>query len=231
MFKPYLAAATIALFCVAPAFAEETKMQRTISLTGYGEVQGVPDRATLSLGVFTNAQTAKEALATNSTSMTKLMEALKAAGIADKDMQTSNFMINPRYDYRNDGQQPVANGFDVSNQVTVNVRNIADIGQFLDQSVTAGANQINGISFSFENSDQLMDEARKKAVADAKRKAELYTAASGTSLGSIITISESGVSQPQPIFMAKANAEAASTPISPGEQVLATNITIVWEIK
>ncbi len=233
MFKQSLAVATIALFCAFPALADETKMQRTISLTGHGEVRAAPDNATLSLGVFSNAATAQEALAANTKAMSKLIEALKEAGIADKDLQTSNFMVNPRYDYRNDGSQPVANGFDVSNQVTVTLRKVADTGKLLDEAVSAGANQINGISFNIENPDQALDEARKKAVAEAKRKAEIYAAASGVSLGNIIAINEGGSYQPQPVFMAKARAEsgAADVPVAPGEQVISADITVVWEIK
>jgi uncharacterized protein len=233
MFKQSIAVAAVALACTWPALAEETKMHRTLSLSGHGEIRAVPDLATISLGVFTNAASAQDALAANSASMTKLMEALKSAGVADKDIQTSNFSVNPSYEYRNDGSQPVAKGFDVSNQVTIAVRKIEEVGKTLDQAVAAGANQINGITFSIDNPDEELDNARKEAVKEARRKAELYAAATGVSLGSIINIIEGGTERPQPIYMAKGRAEsaAAETPVQPGEQIISMDVTIVWEIK
>jgi uncharacterized protein len=234
MFKQSLAAATIALFCAFPAFADDAKMNRTLSLTGHGEVRAAPDLASLSMGVTINAETAEKALAENSKAMIKLMDALKAAGIPDKDIQTSNFMINPRYDYRNDGSQPVANGFDVSNQVTVTLRNVADTGKLLDAVVAAGANQINGVSFGIDDPQAAMDEARKKAIAEAKRKAELYAVASGVTLGNIVSIAEGGAYDPRPVFTAKREAAADAgppPPVAPGEQIIAADVTVVWEIK
>jgi uncharacterized protein len=233
MFRTFLAPLAIALSTM-PALADDAKLPRTISLSGQGEVRAAPDIAVLSLGVTTNAPSAKEAVDANSASMKALLEALKAAGVADKDMQTSNFVVSPRYDYsRSDGSAPQQQGFDATNSVTVTVRNINDLGRILDSSVAAGSNQINGISFGLDKPQPVMDEARKLAVADAKRKAELYASAARVSLGNIIQINEGGGYQPPaPIAQfSKSRAEAADVPIAAGEQVIVVDVNITWEIR
>ncbi len=219
-------------FMPAIASAEEAKLVRSISVGGHGEVQAVPDLATISVGVMTSSITAKEALAANSKAMNELMEVLKKAGIETKDIATSNFNVGPRYDYGQGSQPPKLVGYDVSNMVTVIVRKIEGMGGVLDAAVSAGSNQIQGISFSVSKPDAMLDEARKKAVADARRKAEIYVAAGGFSLGQIISLTEGGGYQP-PMPMAKTMAaEAASTPpIVQGEQTLAIDVNVVWEIK
>jgi uncharacterized protein YggE len=217
-------------FMPAIASAEEAKLVRSISVSGHGEVQAVPDLATISVGVMTSSITAKEALAANSKAMNELMEVLKKAGIETKDIATSNFNVGPRYDYGQGSQPPKLVGYDVSNMVTVIARKIEGMGGVLDAAVSAGSNQIQGISFSVSKPDAMLDEARKKAVADARRKAEIYVAAGGFSLGQIISLTEGGGYQ---LPMAKTMAaEAASTPpIAQGEQTLAIDVNVVWEIK
>ncbi len=232
MFKSFVTASFLAFATLSPAFADDMKLVRSIVISGHGEVRAAPDFASLSLGVFKNAMTANEALAANTVAMQTLMAALKAAGIADKDMQTSNFSVNPRYDYKPDGSPPLANGFDVSNSLTVTVRKLDNLGAILDASVNAGANQINGIAFGVNDSTTVMDSARNDAVTDAKRKAELYAKASGVKLGDVININEGGSYQPQPMVMAQAMKErSADVPIAQGEQVLAVDVSITWEIK
>lgn len=232
MFKSFLAPLAIVL-SVMPALAEDAKLPRTLSLSGQGEVRAVPDIAMVSLGVTTNAATAKEAVDANNSAMTALLEALKAAGIADKDMQTSNFVVSPRYDYsRNDGSPPQQQGFDATNSVTVTVRKINELGRILDSSVAAGSNQINGITFGLDKPQPVMDAARKLAVADAKRKADLYVSAAGLRLGDIVQISEGGGYQPPPVAFAQARADkSADVPIAAGEQVISVDVNMTWEIK
>ncbi len=233
MFKSLLATTALVFALAVPTFAEEAKMPRTLSLSGHGEMRAAPDLAILNLGVATHADTAKEAVDTNSKSMAALLAALKAAGIADKDVQTSNFMVNPRYDYGDGNAAPKPNGFDASNTVMVTVRTISNVGAILDASVAAGSNQINGLSFSLANPDPVVDEARKLAVGDAKRKAKLYAEAAGLALGDIVSVSEGGVSAPQPVFMAQAamKERSADVPIAQGEQVISADISIVWALK
>jgi uncharacterized protein len=217
------------------ALAEDAKMTRMISLNGHGEVHATPDIAIVTMGVLSSAATAQEALASNTKSMTDLLAALNAAHVDSKDISTSNFSVNPRYDYgQNNGQPPKVTGYDVSNNVTVTLRKIETMGSLLDKVVSAGSNQINGISFSIANPQAAMDEARKAAVVDAKRKAELYAGSTAVSLGNIISISEGGAYQPPMPMQAKmmaADSGGAPVPIAQGEQVIAMDVNISWEIK
>jgi uncharacterized protein len=229
----YLFAA--ALLLSTTAFAEDAKLPRTLSLVGHGEVHATPDRAVITMGVASFAATAQEALAANTKSMNDLMATLKAAGIENKDIMTNNFSVNPRLDYsQNNGQPPKVTGYDVNNTVMVTLRKIDSIGDVLDKAVTSGSNQINGISFGIANPEAAMDEARKEAVKDAKRKADLYAGASGVSLGNLISLSEgAGYQPPQPMMMqAKTmSSDAGNVPIAQGEQVIAIDVNITWEIK
>lgn len=235
MFIRLVSVLTAAFFILTPAIAEETKVIRNISISGHGEVLAVPDLATVTLGVMTSASTAQEALAANTKAMNDLMATLKQQGIADRDVSTSNFNIGPRYDYGQGGTQPPkVVGYDVSNTVTVTVRKIEALGDLLDKAVSAGSNQIHGIGFSVSKPDALLDTARKDAVADARRKAEIYAAAGGFTLGEIISLSEGGGYQPpMPMVMKSAMAAdgASAVPIAQGEQALSIDVSIVWAIK
>jgi uncharacterized protein len=233
MLKLFLTAIIISTAAMSPALSEETKMQRTLSLSGHGEVRTTPDIASLSVGVMTNAETATAALDANNKSMQSVIDALNAAGIAARDVQTSNLTVNPRYDSRSDSSsQPLTAGFDASNNVNIVIRDLSALGKILDQAVNAGANQVNGISFGVENEEPKLDEARKLAVKEARRKAELYAAVSGVALGDVLTISESGGYQPQPGAAFKARAQSSdAVPIAQGEQILAMDVNVTWEIK
>ena len=236
MFKSIFTAALLAtLASITPALSEDMKLVRSISLSGHGEVHASPDLAIVSMGVLSSAATAREALDANTKAMNDLMAVLKAANIENKDISTSNFSVAPRYDYgQNNGQPPKVIGYDVSNTVAVTVRKLDLIGGLLDKAVSSGSNQINGITFSIANPQAAMDEARKEAVKDAKHKADLYATAASISLGNIISLSEGSVYQPpQPMMMqAKAMAsDAGNVPIAQGEQVIAIDVNIAWEIK
>jgi uncharacterized protein len=234
MLIKYLAAlVTVLVLVVCPAAAETAAAVRSIVLTGHGEVTTAPDIAVLSLGVATHSKSAKDALKTNTAAMQKLFAVLKAAGIADKDMQTSGFSVNPRYDYGDGKSPPRADGFDVANSVAITVRKLDQLGAVLDAAVGAGSNQINGLSFGVDNPASFADEARKRAALDARRKAEIYATAADFILGPIISISEGNAYQPQPVVFARAKMEsdAAAVPIAQGEQVITVDVNIVWEIK
>ena len=157
------------LFAMQPAFAEEAKLLRSISLSGHGEVRAVPDVAQISIGVTSSGLTAREALTSNTSAMKALMALLGTSGIDGKDIATSNFSVGPRYDYgQNGATPPKIVGYDVNNMVTVVVRKLDSLGAVLDAAVTAGSNQIQGISFSISKPDAMLDEARKDALADAR---------------------------------------------------------------
>jgi hypothetical protein len=227
-------AIAIAALATTPALADEAKISRTISMTGHGEVMVVPDMADISIGVTSQAPTAREAQTANSESMNRIIAALKAAGIAEKDIQTQNYMVQPRYDYSNSTQPPRLMGYDVSNSVMIAARDLSKLGEVLDATVTAGSNMINGISFGVDKPEAARDQARKLAAADATRKAQLYAEAMAVKLGKIISMSESGGFVPPVPMQARAmRMEAAdgAVPIARGEQAIAVDVNIVWEIE
>lgn len=207
-------------------------MPRTIALSGHGEAKAAPDMAVITIGVTTNAVTAADSLTANSAAMNAVFAKLKEAGIADKDVQTSNFSIQPRYDYGNNAQPPKLAGYDVSNLVSVSVRQVDGLGKLLDMVVSAGSNQINGIEFSVSKPQAMLDEARQLAVQDAARKAGIYAKAANVKLGNILSISEgAGYQPPVPIQAKMMRSDAAGAPpIAAGEQTLSVDVNMVWEI-
>ena len=230
----FAAAAVIGLLAaISPAFAEGGKMPRIISLSGHGEVRATPDLAYVTSGVVTQGATAAEALAANSKAMTDLFAALKESGIEDREVQTSNFSVQPRYDFSNN-QAPKMVGYDVSNNVTVTLRKVDTLGTLLDRMVQSGSNQISGISFDVSKPEDAMDEARKLATEDATRKAKVYAKAMGIELGNVMQVSEGSAAQPpMPMVrstMMKADA-APPVPMAAGEQTLAVDVNVIWEIK
>jgi uncharacterized protein YggE len=227
-----LLAAAAALAPVAAAAAEPT-----LTISAEGVVTAVPDTAVVTMGVVEQADTAGDALSANNASMTRLMEAVKGAGIADRDVATSNFSIEPVMVYpepKADGTQdpPRIVGYRVSNQVTVKIRDIASAGGILDQVVRVGANQIGGIAFTVDDDDALLDEARRSAIRTAMDRAKLYADAGGFSLGRILSLSESGGYYPTPPvpMMAMAEAKADRVPVAAGEQRISVTVNVAFEI-
>src|ERR1043166_558870 len=226
-------------FTAAPLAAQETRQPRLVTMTGTGEVRAQPDKVIVTTGVVSRAVTAREALTKNSTTMAALLEAVKKAGIEAKDVQTSSFSIQPNYDYphsaTNPTNEPRLTGYEASNQVTLVVRNLANLGTILDALVTAGSNQVGNISFGLDKPEPLKDEARKLAVADATRKAQLYAAAAGVQLGPIYALSESSGANPQPVYqyasLAAKAADSAPVPVAEGEMVVSIYTNIAWAIK
>jgi|SRR6185312_3940444 len=231
---PVLAAAVVLL--AAPALADDKTP--TISIQGKGEVVAAPDTASVNTGVTTEGKTAREALDANTKAMTGLMAALKVAGIDAKDIQTSGFSVNPQYVYpdNNNGNAtpPHIAGYTVQNAVTVKIRKLADLGDILDDIVTAGSNTINGVGFSVDDPAKLLDEARKAAFADAKAKAKIYADAADVGLGPVQSISENAGNpgMPQPVmFKAMAVADRAPVPVAPGQLTFDVDVSVVWAIR
>jgi hypothetical protein len=220
--------AALLLSCAAPAFADT----RSLSITGEGEAKAAPDEAQLSAGVTTQARTAAAALAANSRAMNAVFATLRKAGIADKDMQTSGFSVQPQYS--NDKAPQRVTGYEVSNNVGVTVENLSGLGATLDALVSSGANTIGDVSFGFRDSKDLMQKARAAAVADALARAQVIAKAAGVVLGPITSISENGgnFSSPRPLYRAMAQAEAAAPPpVAAGEESLSDSVSITWEIR
>jgi uncharacterized protein YggE len=223
--------AATALMLALPAWAETAPA--TISVTGEGTVEIAPDMATVNLGVTTEADTAAAALKANSEGLAAALARLKAAGIAERDIQTSGLSVNPRYDYPNDGSRPKLNGYVASNMVMVRVRDLSVLGATLDGAVADGANTLNGIAFGLQEPDATMDEARRRAVTDATDKAALYAEAAGVKLGRIASITEQmNYGGPQPMMLAEASMakDAGSVPVASGELTVSSMVSVVYEI-
>ena len=213
---------------LCPAWAQ-APAPRTLTMSGQGEVRAAPDAVNLSAGVTAQAPTAAAALAANTTQMQAVFAALKKLGVADKDMQTSNFSVSPQM-AQTPNQQPRLTGYQVNNQVQVHLTDVGKLGAALDALVTAGANQMNGIDFTISNPAPLLDQARAGAVADAKAKAEIYAKAAGVSLGPVLSISENENQGPRPIYAAMAMRVGKEVPVAAGEESVNAQVSIVWEI-
>lgn len=205
-----------------------------LNVSAQAEAKRVPDIATLSTGVVTQATDANAAMRANAEQMNKVVAAIKAAGIADRDIQTSGVNLNPQYHYT-ENQPPRITGYQASNTVNITVRDIGKLGKILDALVAVGANQINGPSFDIDDKkkDAGYDEARRAAVEKAQARAEMYAKTLGVRVRRIVSISEgSGFRPPMPMpMMAMAKMDRAeSTPISPGESTLSVNLDVMFEL-
>jgi uncharacterized protein YggE len=228
--------AILALLSSAPAQAE-SDFPPAISVTGEASISVPPDLASVDAGVATEAKTAREASEANNTAMTKVVAALKSANIDPKDIRTSQLSLQPQYASSSSSRLPGPStivGYRASNRVTVRIRDVTKVASVIDTLVGAGANDIGNIAFEVSQASKLLDDAREKAVADARRKAEIYARAAGVALGQPLSIAESGA--PQPVFHAKmmrSNAPMATTPapIEQGEETLSVSVAVTWQIK
>jgi uncharacterized protein YggE len=233
--------AVLLLSLTAPALAQSnTEKKGIIDIQAAGEVVTKPDMAQVTSGVVTDGETARDALSANTAAMEQLVDILKQAGIEDRDIQTSNFSVSPRYVYSN---RKDANGYDlppkivgyqVSNNVSVRVRDLAILGQVLDKAVTVGANTISNINFGVSDTSELLNTAREQAMANAVAKAKLYAKAAGVELGRVMTISEQGGSRPQVYAKAmrasSTMSESAPVPVQGGELTYSINVSVRWEL-
>jgi uncharacterized protein YggE len=235
MFNRLLAVALAASIAFpAVALAEPTPPR--IIVVGEGEMAVAPDMALLSLAVMREAKTAREALSANNEAIAAVIAAMKTAGIEARDLQTSNLQINPRYDYtpKQDGtQEAKLVAYQVTNTVSVRVRDIAKTGELIDQAVTLGVNQGGSITFTNDDPSATVTEARKRAVADAMAKAKTLAEAAGVGLGRITEMSEmSNAPLPMPIE-AKAfdRVQAQAVPIETGENSYKVQVNVTFELK
>jgi len=227
-FRPAIAG--LAMLGAASTLSAAESPQRSITVTASGTVSIEPDRARVSTGVTAEGATAREALTGNTSAMQKVIGELKSAGIDPKDIQTSSFRVEPRYTRPAEGQAPKIDSYSVTNEVHVLVRDLDKLGDILDRLVTAGANQQSGLSFEVSKAEEMRDEARKQAVANARRRAELYASAAGAEVGEVLTIAEGEASMsPRPMFARAMKAEAV--PIERGTETLEATVTITWALK
>jgi hypothetical protein len=204
-----------------------------LDIVAEGEVTRTPDVATISAGVVTQAATAGVAMSENGQRMSAAIAALKKAGVADRDIQTSSINLSPQYRY-GENMPPVLTGYQASNQVSVRFRDIKRSGAILDALVAVGANQINGPSFGVDKPEAALDEARTAAMAKARARADLYARAAGMSVKRILAISESGgAAPPYPMPMMQMAREKAGndTSVEAGEQRLSVTVSVSFELQ
>lgn len=247
MFRPRLSravmsgviATTLAAGLFAPAQAQEARQREAvITVTGEGRSNIAPDMALVDLGVVKDGKTAREALDANNAAMAEVMKALRDAGIAERDLQTSGFNISPQYQFpqgdNGETKPPVLVGFQVSNMLSVRVRDLSRLGAILDQTVTLGINQTGGITFTNDKPDDAISEARKNAVADAIARAKELTAAAGIDLGKVLEISETSY-RPQPVPMMRAamakDFAAEAVPVATGESSYSVTVNMTFALK
>jgi uncharacterized protein len=211
---------------------EPTKPTPSVTITGNGKVLYVPDIGVIHVGVSADAMTAAEAWKKNEETVKKIFAALKEFGVEDKDLTTTNISVQPRYLYK-DKEQPKFLGYTVSYDLSVKVRKLDQMGQFLDAMVDAGANRNMNISFGCSKLDELTDEARAKAAAEARKRANLYVTVAGAHLGDVLSITDQpfypGLRQ-YPVDAMALREGKASLPIAAGEQELSVQVTITWQI-
>ncbi|CAN7749634.1 SIMPL domain-containing protein [Bradyrhizobium sp. LjRoot220] len=228
--KHPLALVIAAALLATPALAQ-TVPPPAIAVTGEATVSVPPDQAQINGGVTTEAKTAREASEANNAAMGKVLLALKGAGIEEKDYQTSRLSLQPQYPPNPNRTGPAAiSGYRASNRVTIKLRDVTKVANIVDVLVGAGANDIGGINFVVTQASKLLDDAREQAIADARRKAQIYAKAAGVTLGEPISISEEGA--PTPMFRSKvAGGMAASAPVAQGEETLSVAVNVSWAIK
>lgn len=239
--KHFLLAALLGSAALAtPAMAQQpaTALQAIagtrLDISATGEATRIPDVAVISAGVVTRASTATAALEQNSAQMNRVRAALKRAGIADRDIQTSNISLNPEYRYA-DNQPPALTGYTASNQVNVRFRDIRNTGKILDALVAEGANQLNGPNLTIDEPEAALDEARTKALAVGRARAELYARSLGMRVVRLVAVTESGGGYapppPMPVAVMAARGERDYAKIDPGEQKLSVSLGMTFELQ
>lgn len=235
MRRSFLAALVAAPVLVPAAGHAAEPAQRRIVVMGEGEATVRPDIAVLSLSVMREAPTARAALDQNNKAMTEVIAAMKASGVADRDLQTAGVQITPRYDYANkpDGtQEAKLAAYQVTNTLTVRVRDLSRTGEILDKSVTLGVNQGGSIAFTNDDPSATLEEARKRAVGDAVDKARTLAEAAGVKLGQVIEITDVAYAQPPMPIVAKAfeGAADAAVPVEAGENAYKVQVNVTFQI-
>ena len=224
-------ALSVLAMAMLPALPATAEMPRTITVAAQGSISAEPDMASIQAGVTTEAATAKDALAQNSATMRKVLDGLRAKGIAAKDIQTSRFGVQPRYEQRKDGRPPRVVGYQVSNQVIVVVRDLKSLGELIDHVISLGANRFDGIEFGISDIEAKTDAARRDAMQNAIRRAKLYAEAAGATLGPVLVINEGGRTGGGPQPYRRERAVAMSAPVAPGELEVEVQVEVTWALK
>jgi uncharacterized protein YggE len=229
-------ALAVALLFAAPLFAHEepSRLANTITVSGLGRVRVTPDRVVFNVGVETEASAVEAAVRENNERTARVIAALKGAGAKDSEIQTSNFSINPQYEYI-ENRRPRIVGYQATNSVTVTRQKIDDAGRLLQAAVTAGVNQASGLSYTVSDPAAGREEGLKKAFADARAKAQVLATASGRTLGNAIAIAEASSAgftpPPMPMRMAMEAKVAQDVPVQSGEEEVVFQVSVTFELK
>jgi uncharacterized protein YggE len=229
-------ARTILAFAVflalaVPAGAQDVPQRPQIRVSGEGTVSIEPDVAQLRAGVTTDAKTARDAAEANSRAMSAVMTAVKALGITERDVQTSRYAIQPIYEQHGQPGRNRISGFQATNSLTLKLRQLDRVGEVIDRLTAAGANTLGGVEFIVSDPSKHLDEARAQAVADARRKAELYAKAAGVTLGQPFSIIEQSANMHNPPMMMARSATAPETPIAAGERTLRVSVSVGFDLQ
>jgi uncharacterized protein YggE len=218
---------------MSTAEAQAPLPSRWIMVAGHGSVEAPPDSAEITTGVTSEANTARAALDANNAAIRKIIDGLKGAGIDAKDIQTQQFQISPRYrNHKDRGQQ--IDGYTVHNQLRLKIRDINRVGTILDTVVTLGANQASSINFIVSDAEKRKDEARKKAIENARHRARVLAEAAGANLGSVLTITEEvvgGPRPPRPMVMRGSMSGDAAVPIEAGSETLTVRVEVAFMLE
>ncbi len=212
------------------ASASLADMTGNLTVTGISTIAEVPDMATIALGVTTNGATAAAAMSANSEALAAVMKRLKAAGIDDRDIQTSNLTLNPDFVPNSAGTANEIQGYTANNMLTIRVRALDKTGAVLDAAIADGANTLNSLTFGLQTPRPEEDKARKAAVADAIARAKLLAEAAGSKLGQILSIQETSAPEPGPGPMYRMADAATAVPVAGGEVEVSAAVTIVFAL-
>ena len=226
--------AGVLLLLAVPATAQNLPgSQPLLTLTASAEVARAPDLVRLTAGVLTNAATAADAMAGNSARMNAVLAALKSAGVAARDVQTTGLSLSPQYRYVPE-QPPILTGYQARNAISIRTAKLGDAGRLVDAAIKAGANEVQGPEFTIANPDAALDEARAAAVAKGRARAELYARAAGLKLGRIASITEGSAGPepgPRPMMRMTAEQSSDAPPVQPGELSLSAQVTMTFELE
>ena len=230
--RALLLVVVLALSACAPVAGPDGGPRRlsTVTVSGVGTATTPPDMAEITTGVVSRAPTAAQALAQNNQAMAALLQTLAGVGIAARDIQTTNVSVSPQRRPGRDVPPGDIVAYEVVNQVRVKVRDLPSLGRVLDQQVAQGANMISGIHFGLNDPAPLLDEARKRAMADARRRAELYAGAAGLKVGRVVSVQEAGAALPRPEMASRAMMSAA-VPVAAGEQEIQASVSVTYVLE
>ena len=229
MLRRHLILAGLGLLLCSAAMAQEADGPGRLTVTGTGTYAGAPDLATVVVGVSRDARRAEDAIAALGDGLRAVVGRLKDEGVEDRDLQTTQLSLSPRFERGNgiDEVRPI--GYVAESRLSVVIRDTGRVGGVIDAAVGDGANRLDGVQFGLANPGAAESEARSRAVADARSKAETLVSAAGVALGPIVQIAEGGNGGPVPMPMMRMEA-AADMPIAPGEIETRVDVTITWEI-